>query len=356
MILNSRERVLRTIRREPTDCVAVAPYMYDVSVVAAGVSLLDYYTDADVMARAQLRLHELVQQDVISVGADNFYIAEGFGCETTREEEELPALVKPAVEKLADVFDVRPLDPHSDGRMPLMLEAIAKVRAAVGDQVAVRSPGTGPFALASYLIGTQPWLLEVGMIEAGMAEADEQAVQHALDVATESLIRFGKACWDAGADIIHCGDSLASCDMISPRTYQRFAFPCQQRVFQAWKEYGITGSILHICGDSTKVLDLYADTGADLIEIDNMVDLAVARKKIGDRVTLVGNVHTVNDLLQGNPESVRAASQRCIRQAGGGRGFMLGSGCIVPRYTPIENLQEMVRVARRTLPDEIEAD
>ncbi len=293
-------------------------------------------------------MHELVDQDVISVGADNFYIAEGFGCQTTRDEGELPALIEPAVGSLADVFSVQPLDPHADGRMPLMLEAIAKVRAAVGDEVAVRSPGTGPFALASYLIGTQEWLCEVGMIEAGLDGANEEAVQHALDVTTESLIRFGKACWDAGADIIHCGDSLASCDMISPRTYERFALPCQQRVFKAWKEHGITGSILHICGNSTKVLDLYADTGADLIEIDNMVDLAVARERIGERVTLVGNVHTVNDLLQGNPESVHAAAERCIQQAGGGEGFILGSGCIVPRYTPIENLQEMVRVARQS--------
>jgi uroporphyrinogen decarboxylase len=105
---------------------------------------------------------------------------------------------------------------------------------------------------------------------------------------------------------------------------------------------------LHICGNSTKVLDLYAETGADLIEIDNMVDLATARQKIGDRVTLVGNVHTVTELLQGNRQTVRDASQRCIEQAGGGRGFVLGSGCIVPRRTPIENLQEMVSVARQT--------
>jgi uroporphyrinogen decarboxylase len=300
------------------------------------------------MARAQLRLHERVGQDVISVGADNFYIAEGFGCETTREEDELPALVTPAVDSLADVFDVGPLDPHSDGRMPLMLQAIAKVRAAVGDEVAVRSPGTGPFALASYLIGSQQWLCEIGMAQAMMTGASTEALHHALDVATETLIRFGKACWDAGADIIHCGDSLASCDMISPQTYQRFALPYEQRVFQAWKEHGISGSILHICGDSTKVLELYADSGADLIEIDNMVDLSVARGRIGKRVTLVGNVHTVNDLLQGTPESVRAACQRCIRQSDGGRGFILGSGCIVPRHTPIENLQEMVRVARET--------
>ncbi|MDP6557773.1 MAG: uroporphyrinogen decarboxylase family protein [Pirellulaceae bacterium] len=348
MTLTSRERVLRTIHREPTDCVAVAPYMYDVAVVAAGVSLLDYYTDPDVMTKAQLTLHDLVGQDVISVGSDNFYIAEGFGCQTTHEEEELPALTQPAVDSLADVFDVEVLDPHSDGRMPLMLEAIRQVRAAVGEEVAVRSPGTGPFALASYLIGSQQWLCEIGMCEAGMDEANETALHHALGLATETLIRFGKACWDAGADIIHCGDSLASCDMISPRTYERFAWPYELRVFQAWKEHGITGSLLHICGDSTKVLKLYADTGADLVEIDNMVDLSTAHQKIGDRVTLVGNVHTVNDLFRGTPESVRVASQRCIQAAGGGHGFILGSGCLVPRNTPIENVREMVRVARQS--------
>ena len=351
MTLNSRERVLRTIRREPTDCVAVAPYMYDVAVVAAGVSLLDYYTRADVMTKAQLTLHEIVGQDVISVGSDNFYIAEGFGCQTTHEEAELPALTKPAVDSLADVFDVEVPDPYSDGRMPLMLEAIRAVRKAVGDEVAVRSPGTGPFALASYLIGSQQWLCEVGMSEAGMEEANEKALHHALGLATETLIRFGKACWDAGADIIHCGDSLASCDMISPRTYQRFALPYEQKVFQAWKEHGITGSLLHICGDSTKVLELYADSGADLVEIDNAVDLSVAKQKIGDRVTLVGNVHTVNDLLQGTVETVRDASQQCIEKAGGGCGFILGSGCLVPRHTPIENVREMVRVARQSRPD-----
>lgn len=348
MKLSSRERILRTIAGESVDCIAVAPYMYDVAAVAAGVSLLEYYTNAEVMVRAQLTLHQMVDQDVIAIGADNFYIAEGFGCRTTRDEHELPALIQPAVDSLNEVFAIQPLDPTVDGRMPLMLEAIRRVRAEVGDSVAIRSPGTGPFALASYFVGSQPWLYEIGMVEAGFDEANEAALHHALEVASESLIRFGKACWDAGADIIHCGDSLASCDMISPRTYDRFAFPYEQRVFQAWKEHGITGSLLHICGDSTKVLERYADTGADIVEIDNMVDLHVARQRIGDRVTLMGNVHTVNDLLQGSPETVRAAAQRCVEKGVGGRGFILGSGCIVPRDTPLENLREMVRVARQT--------
>lgn len=347
MTLSSRERVLRAIRREPTDCVVVAPYIYDLAAVVAGISVRDFCHDAHAMVKAQLALHEIVGQDVIAVGSDNYYIAEGFGCRTTTEEDEIPALDKPAVAQLADVFDLQVPDPTRDGRMPLMLEAIRLVRKAVGDEVAVRSPGTGPFALASHLLGSQAWLCEVGFAEAGMPEANQAALHHALDLATEALIRFGKACWDAGADIIHCGDSLASCDVISPASYRRYAFPYQQRVFAAWKEHGIDGSLLHICGDSSKVLEAYADTGADLIEIDNKVDLALAKERIGGRVTLMGNVHTVEHLLKGTVQCVRDASQQCIDKAGSGGAFILGSGCIVPRRTPVENVVEMVRVAHQ---------
>jgi uroporphyrinogen decarboxylase len=120
--------------------------------------------------------------------------------------------------------------------------------------------------------------------------------------------------------------------------------PYQRKVFQAWQRSGIGGSLLHICGDSTKVLSAYRDTGADLIEIDNKVDLAVARQTIGDHATLVGNVHTVTELLQGTPETVRAAALRCIEKAGE-RGFILGSGCLVPRRTPLENVRALVKVA-----------
>ncbi|MFN8444416.1 MAG: uroporphyrinogen decarboxylase family protein [Caldilineaceae bacterium] len=343
--LTSRERVRRAVRREATDCVAAMPYMYDIAAVTAGVPLKQFYTDPQAMVRAQLTLHEQVGQDVIAIGSDNFYIAEGFGCQTTRSNEELPALVKPPLTKMADVFDLTVPDPYTQGRMPVMLEALRLARKAVGEEVALRSPGTGPFALASYFIGTQQWLLEVAQVEAEMDEANEAAVHHALDLASEALIRFGKACWDAGADILHCGDSLASCNVISPQTFERFSFPYLQKIFRAWHDYGVTCALLHICGNSTKVLDLYAATGADLVEIDHAVDMSVAKQRIGQQVALAGNVDTVTELLQGTPSTVGASAQRCIDQAGSGGGFLLGSGCIVPRYTPIENVQEMVRVA-----------
>jgi len=343
--LTSRQRILNAIQRRPTDCVAAMPYIYDMAAAVSGVPLKDFYTRPESMVQAQLALHEQVGHDVIAIGSDNYYIAEGFGCQTTRSDDEIPSLIGPPLADINNIFDIEVPDPATDGRMPLMIEALKLARKAVGDEVALRSPGTGPFALASYFIGSQNWLMEVALVEAGLEGAKEAAVLHALDLATEALIRFGKACHDAGADILHCGDSLASCNVISPRTYDRFSFPYSQRVFAAWHAYGARACLLHICGNSTPVLERYADTGADLVEIDNAVNMAVAKERIGDRTAIVGNVHTVTELLQGTPETVAASAQRCIDQAGPGGGFLLGSGCIVPRFTPIENLRALVETA-----------
>ena len=319
--------------------------MADLGAPLAGASVREYACDAEVMARGQLNLHEALGQDVIFLSCDNYYLAEGYGCVAELPEDETPHLKRPAVDSLDRVYELEVPDPLTDGRMPVIIEAARMVRAAVGDEVAIRTSGTGPFALASYFIGTQEFLIQVGMANGGLPGSDPQAIHHALDIAADGLIAFGKACFDAGSDLLHCGDSLASCDVISPADYERWAFPYQRKVIQAWKDHGAK-TLLHICGDSTKVLDLYAQTGADIIEIDHKVDLARAKEIVGDRACLIGNVDPVTVLLQGTPERVRAASNACLDAAAPGGGYVLGSGCVVPRITPLENIRAMVETAR----------
>jgi uroporphyrinogen decarboxylase len=319
--------------------------MFDLAASYYGISVSEFAQDGRIMADAQLALHEELDQDVIFIGVDNYYIAAGFGCQIELPDDEIPHLAKPAVDNISDVYNLKVPNPATDGRMPVMLEATRRVREKLGDEICIRTPGTGPFALASYFIGTQEFLVEVGMAHRGRRGANPDAIHHALNLAAEALIAFGKACWDAGADLLHCGDSLASCDMISPAHYEKWAFPYQKKVIQAWKDYG-AHTLLHICGDSSQVLDLYADTGADVVEIDYKVDLAVAKRRIGDRTCLLGNVDTVSALLQGTPDTVRTASEKCIADAADGGAYMLGSGCMVPRTVPINNVKTMVEVAR----------
>ena len=78
--MTSRELVLRTLERQPTDRVPVGPMMLDLAATVIGAPVGRFCVDPDVMARGQLALHEQLGQDIIFVGCDNYYIAEGFGC------------------------------------------------------------------------------------------------------------------------------------------------------------------------------------------------------------------------------------------------------------------------------------
>ena len=375
--MTSRERFLAAARGEPTDCVAVAPYMGNYGAALAGVPIGRYNHDPVAMADAQTRAWELVGQDVVVAQSDNYYIAEGFGCVVEQPPDSTPHLVRPAVESLWEIDRLRVPDPSTGGRMPVYLEAVRRLRERFGNEVAVRGPGTGPFSLASYLMGgTAAFLTEIGQAEAD-GDVDSQALLTELMViATDALIAFLRALLDAGSDVAQAGDSLASLSMISPAVYEKYVLPSEKRVFQTITplahEHGAV-TVLHICGDTRKILPLMATTGADVLEIDSAVDLTEARALTGGRVSLMGNLDPTRVLLEGGPEDVIRASRAAIAAAGlpaaggseagapveagaqpapcgcfaGGRGgFILGSGCEVPPRSPLANLRAMVDSAR----------
>lgn len=339
------ERIRRTLARQATDRLPVGPYLANWTAAFVGIPFSTYCTNARHMAAAQLSAWECLGHDVVFPDADNYYLAEGFGCKTCLSEDNFATLERPALEEFGHVFDLEVPDPLRDGRMPVYLEATARIAQQVGDEAVIRVPGTGPFAVASYLVGIERFLFEIGRIQKGRDLSNAPAVDRMLDLAAEAVTRFGLAQLRAGAHILQCGDSLASGSVISPATYRRFVLPRHQRIFDAWKRAGAM-TVLHVCGDNTRMLDLFADTGVDIVEIDSLVELRFAKETIGDRVCLIGNIDPVAVMLQGGVEQVETAARACIAAAAGGGGYILGTGCEVPPGTPLENLQALVRVAQ----------
>ena len=86
-----------------------------------------------------------------------------------------------------------------------------------------------------------------------------------------AAIRFAVAQVEAGADFVGIGDAVAS--LLSPRAYRAYALPYEQRIIRAVHDAG--GRVkLHICGNTSRHLPDMATTGADIIDLDWMVDLA----------------------------------------------------------------------------------
>ncbi len=103
--------------------------------------------------------------------------------------------------------------------------------------------------------------------------------------------------------------------------------------------------LLHICNDTTRLLDRMVEIGADILSLDVQVDLAEAKRIVAGRAGISGNVATWN-LARLSPQEIYEESCRCIEKAAEGGRYTLGSSCEIPYETPEENIDAMVRAAR----------
>ena len=90
-------------------------------------------------------------------------------------------------------------------------------------------------------------------------------------------------------------------------------------------------------------LEQIADIGADAVGLDWTVNLGEARRRVGDRVALQGNLDPV--VLFAGPEQIRAEVQKLLTSfgapaAGSGHVFNLGHG--ISQFTPPEAVSAMV--------------
>jgi len=149
-------------------------------------------------------------------------------------------------------------------------------------------------------------------------------------------VRFGRAQFEAGADIIGMGDPVAS--LAGPRLYDEFIGPAHKKIIDRLHSAGARVR-LHICGNTRKILRGMGQAGADLVDLDSMVSMAEGREAMGPGQVLLGNIDPVRTLCAGPPERIAAEIAECQRQAG--PRYIIGAGCEVPRGTPAAHLRAM---------------
>ena len=165
----------------------------------------------------------------------------------------------------------------------------------------------------------------------------------------ESALRHAEMTIDARPDYLLLGAS-GLWKLSSPRIFRDLSLPTIQRVTRMAREAGIP-TVLHSCGKERALLTIFAEetdlSCANPLEVAPMgdCDLAEAKQAVGDRLALMGNLHTTDLMLRGTPSEVEAASIAAIRAAGRGGGFVLSTGDQCGRDTPDENIHAMVRTA-----------
>jgi len=296
---------------------------------AAGVGFPQAHLEAAAMADLALAGHEVLGFDTVMPEYSVHQEAAALGCTIDWGDRNRMPDAKDF--PYADFSDVQvPENILEKPSFKVVLEALSILRRQVGDRVAVVGKVMGPWTISYHLAGTQNLLLKVGM---GETDKVVKMLRQVMGV----TVAFANAQFQAGADIVVLADH-ATGNLVGPYHYRDLLLPIHQEITAR-----IGGPlILHVCGNCLDRLELFADSGVDCYHFEWQVDAKEAVKRIGDRISLVGNVNNPQALLQGTPEDVFQQARYAI-EAGVN---IIGPECAIPLSTPLENLKAIVAAAR----------
>ncbi len=332
--MNSRQRVLAALRREPIDRAALCTptsiattELMDIS----GAAFPDANRVPELMARLAATGYTELGFDTIMPVFSIVQESSALGCRIDWGEK-------------GSWPTVRTSEPISNGRDELtipsdfldhpdvqcVLEAIRILRRRFGDEVAILGKVMGPWTLAYHVFGLQEFLL--------MTADDPGRAKHYLHQLKEVTVAFGLAQIKAGADVLTLPDH-ATGDLVSAGYYKRFLLDIHKEMAQRLP----VPLILHICGKTLDRMDYIAQTGMAGFHYDSKNPPAQARAIVGERISLVGNVNNPVTLFTKGPAEVR--SEVYLNLDAGVR--LIGPECALPLVTPLENLKEIPRAVRR---------
>jgi uroporphyrinogen decarboxylase len=336
-VMNSKQLVSATLVGEPVPRTPVGPLAVHYCSRLLGCTIRQYSTNPELLAQSVIRYYERFRPDAVWVSADTWVSAEAMGARVGSEDENQPlgGVGEPLIRNATDLDNIPLPDPGSQGRYPLMLEALSRVVQAIGKETwVIACFDQYPFSLAASLMGLDNIMLKLA--------DDPPLVAALMDRCADYTVAYGKALAGAGADMLSGGDSPAG--LVSPRCYENFLLPCEQSVITQLRSTGKPVS-LHICGRATPLLPFMKCSGADVLELDHFVDFRKACEIAGPGIALWGNVDPVAVLAQGTPELVSATARQLLADvsAAGHSRFVLSSGCTLAMETPPSNLEALIR-------------
>lgn len=326
--MNSRDRVLAALHRQPVDRT---PVCNPTSV--ATVELMDlsdsYFPDAN---RDPERMARLAATSYTELGFDSimpvFSIIQessALGCKIQWEQKDNWPTVRMREPIYTEPDDIRiPSDFLLHPDLQCVLNAIRILRKEFGNEVAIIGKTMGPWSLGYHCFGVEPFLL--------MSLDDEGKTKLCLDRLKEATIQFGLAQIEAGADALTLPDH-ATGDLVSGEYYARYLRDLHIEFAQRLP----IPLILHICGRTVDRMGHIAETGMAAFHYDSKNDPAESMAIVKDKIALIGNINNPETLFSKGPEEVR---REVFRNMDAGVD-LIGPECAIPLQTTIENLKEI---------------
>lgn len=133
--------------------------------------------------------------------------------------------------------------------------------------------------------------------------------------------------------------------LVSPKHLRKYVFPWLKKVGDLCKAKNLP-YIFHSDGNLTDVLDDLIAAGINGLHPiqPNAMDISVLKKRVGDKLCLLGNID-MDIMARKGPDEVKELVMQNLRNVAPGGGYIIGASNSVPEYIPLENYNAMRETA-----------
>jgi uroporphyrinogen decarboxylase len=337
---------LRALLREPTEYTPVwimrqaGRYLpeYNATRKRAG-SFLALAKTPELACEVTLQPIDRYPLDAAIIFSDILTIPDAMGLELFFVDGEGPKFRRPV--RTED--DVARLAVPGGDELRYVYDAIALTRRELKGRVPLIGFSGSPFTLACYMIeggGSDDFRLVKSMLY-----ARPDLLKKILAVNARAVTAYLNAQIAAGAQAVMIFDTWGG--SLSDAAYREFSL-AYARASLAGVTREAEGRkvprILFTKGGG-QWLEAMADAGADALGIDWQTDLGEARRRVGARVALQGNMDPM--ALFGTPQAIEAEAARILGRFGAGAGHVFNLGHGVSQFTPPEHVGALIDSVHR---------
>jgi uroporphyrinogen decarboxylase len=334
--MSPAERFAAFLGGKPMDRFLCVPLILNHAARVRGVKVGQYNRNGRLMGECHAAAYRRYGHDMIAIFSDTAIIAEAMGTEPYCPEDDVPRVERPALADPKDRSRLVSSDWADRGRLPVFYEAVRTACEALHGEAPIGCCVPAPFTTAACLRGTDQLARDL--------YRNRALAQELIALSLEAAKQFAGRIVDSGGVPVLV-DPVATGSVLGRRQFEEFALPYLKPLHAHIAARG-RPALLHICGQTARILDPMAQSGAALLSLDD-IPTAEARDRVGGRVALMGNVRPAGTLLKGRPEDVlREVRELCDIGRKCPAGFILASGCEVPIASPAENIDAMMSGVR----------
>jgi uroporphyrinogen decarboxylase len=318
------------------------PAIYEYAARLIGVSPWQASRDCELLVQGHATAYRRYHHSPIVVGIDIYNLeAEAYGATIAEPDGNcIPSIATYPCATVAEIVNLVPLDPATAGRVPMVIEAGRKLK-ALFPEADIKVPVSGPFSLASNLVGFDHLLMDCVMAPGDVAAA--------LDHLVAGQISFANAIHHAGLGITTF-ESAATPPLISPDMFRDIVLPVLKQFLDAIAN--VTGKNIPciIGGDTSPILEYLMETHPSYVICPSETDQAEFMRKMTLWPEVMVRVNMDPGVMTGRDANAIRRQVDCVRALASDRAnACLGSGVLPYEAEPeaVEIVQEYLTQARK---------